>query len=57
MGHVAHIVHMRNLREDFFGKLKEWGHLGDLGRCLEDIIKKGVNVERIESGCGPVAAL
>jgi hypothetical protein len=48
---------MRNLREDFFGKLKEWGHLGDLGRCLEDIIKKGVNVERIESGCGPVAAL
>jgi len=41
VGHVAHIVRMRNLWEDFVGKLKEWGQLGDLGKCLEDIIKKG----------------
>jgi hypothetical protein len=48
---------MTNLSGDVVGKLKEWDLLGDLGKCLEDIIKKEVNLERIESGCGSVAAL
>lgn len=38
VGHVAHIVHMTNLSGDVVGKLKEWDLLGDLGKCLEDII-------------------